>query len=47
MCARSRPRFCAGGRHLVFLNTRGARLSRVGFWKLLKEYGARAACLTR
>ncbi len=26
----------------LFLNARGARLSRVGFWKLLKEYGTRA-----
>jgi len=26
----------------LFLNARGARLSRVGFWKLLKTYGARA-----
>ena len=26
----------------LFLNSRGSRLSRVGFWKLLKAYGARA-----
>ena len=27
---------------LVFLNHRGARMSRVGFWKVLKAYGRRA-----
>ena len=30
----------AGGR--VFVNARGGALSRVGFWKVLKEYGIRA-----
>jgi len=27
---------------LVFLNHRGAKMSRVGFWKVLKDYGRRA-----
>jgi len=26
----------------IFLNSRGGKLSRVGFWKLLKEYGRKA-----
>ncbi len=26
----------------VFLNARGGKLSRVGFWKVLKQYGKRA-----
>jgi integrase/recombinase XerD len=26
----------------IFLNSRGAKLSRVGFWKLLKQYGRKA-----
>jgi integrase/recombinase XerD len=31
-----------GDGDLVFLNARGGRLSRVGFWKILKQYGRRA-----
>jgi integrase/recombinase XerD len=27
---------------LLFVNARGSRLSRVGFWKILKQYGRRA-----
>jgi integrase/recombinase XerD len=34
----------AEGRHLtVFVNKNGARLSRVGFWMLIKKYGLKAA----
>jgi integrase/recombinase XerD len=39
----ARPRFIRGRQSpWLFVNTRGARLSRVGFWKILKAYGARA-----
>ena len=32
----------------LFLNARGGPLSRVGFWKILKQHGARgAACRAR
>ncbi len=39
-----RPQFLRGGRRSprLFLNARGGALSRVGFWKILKTYGARA-----
>jgi integrase/recombinase XerD len=36
-----RPRRGAEG-DLLFVNARGSRLSRVGFWKILKRYGRRA-----
>ncbi|MBI4487356.1 MAG: site-specific tyrosine recombinase XerD [Acidobacteria bacterium] len=39
-----RPQFLRGGRPSarLFLIARGGALSRVGFWKILKTYGARA-----
>jgi integrase/recombinase XerD len=43
--ARGRPVLCARARHdLVFANARGGRLSRMGFWKILRGH-ARAAGL--
>ncbi len=45
---RSRPTFVKGADEpLLFLNRRGGRLSRVGFWKLLVRYGRRAAIASR
>ena len=38
----SRPRLAASGSRWLFVNARGTPLSRVGFWKLLKEYGIKA-----
>ena len=38
----SRPRLAASGSRWLFVNSRGTPLSRVGFWKLLKEYGIKA-----
>jgi integrase/recombinase XerD len=38
----SRPRLAASGSGWLFVNARGTPLSRVGFWKLLKEYGIKA-----
>src|SRR5262249_10290046 len=32
-----------GTRDVLFVNARGGRLSRVGFWKILKRYGRQAA----
>jgi integrase/recombinase XerD len=40
--AESRPRLAAKGSPWLFVNARGTPLSRVGFWKLLKEYGLKA-----
>jgi len=40
--AESRPRLAASGSRWLFVNARGTPLSRVGFWKLLKEYGIKA-----
>ena len=40
--AESRPRLVAKGSPWLFVNARGTPLSRVGFWKLLKEYGIKA-----
>jgi len=36
------PKGSRSGRDVLFLNGRGGRLSRVGFWKILKRYGKRA-----
>jgi integrase/recombinase XerD len=39
----ARPRLVRkGSSPLLFVNVRGGALSRVGFWKILKEYGIRA-----
>jgi integrase/recombinase XerD len=38
----SRPGLAASGSRWLFVNARGTPLSRVGFWKLLKEYGVKA-----
>jgi integrase/recombinase XerD len=37
-----RPRLVKGASPWLFMNARGGPLSRVGFWKLLKEYGVKA-----
>ena len=41
----ARPTLDSGGSHWLFVNVRGGKLSRVGFWKLLKKY-ARSAGLS-
>ena len=38
----ARPRLARRGSPWLFVNARGGPLSRVGFWKLLKEYGVKA-----
>ncbi len=38
----ARPKFVKRGSTWLFVNARGGPLSRVGFWKLLKEYGIKA-----
>ena len=38
----SRPQLVAGRHEVVFVNQRGAPLSRQGFWKIIKGYGLRA-----
>jgi integrase/recombinase XerD len=38
----ARPRLVKRGSQWLFVNARGGPLSRVGFWKLLKEYGLKA-----
>ena len=38
----ARPRLVGGSSPWLFVNARGGALSRVGFWKLLKEYGLKA-----
>ncbi|MGB5294783.1 MAG: site-specific tyrosine recombinase XerD [Thermoanaerobaculia bacterium] len=38
----ARPRLLTGRHETVFVNQRGAPLSRQGFWKILKGYGLRA-----
>ena len=40
--AESRPQLVKAGSPWLFVNARGTPLSRVGFWKLLKEYGLKA-----
>ena len=40
--ADGRPRLAARSSPWLFVNARGGPLSRVGFWKLLKEYGLKA-----
>ena len=40
--AESRPRLAASGSRWLFVNARGTPLSRVGFWKLLRDYGIKA-----
>ena len=37
--AEGRPRLAARSSPWLFVNARGGPLSRVGFWKLLKDYG--------
>jgi integrase/recombinase XerD len=37
-----RPRLARQKHPLLFVNARGGPLSRVGFWKILKEYGLKA-----
>ncbi len=41
--AEARPGLAARSSPWLFVNARGGPLSRVGFWKLLKEYGVKAA----
>jgi integrase/recombinase XerD len=46
--ARGRPVLCARARHdLVFANARGGRLSRMGFWKILRAHARAAGLATR
>ena len=40
--AEARPRLAQSNSPWLFVNARGTPLSRVGFWKLLKEYGVKA-----
>ena len=40
--AGARPKMAARSSPWLFVNARGGPLSRVGFWKLLKEYGLKA-----
>jgi integrase/recombinase XerD len=40
--ARGRPELVKRSSPWLFVNARGGPLSRVGFWKLLKEYGIKA-----
>ena len=40
--AEARPHLVKRQSAWLFVNARGGRLSRVGFWKLLKEYGVKA-----
>ncbi len=41
--AESRPRYArSGSSEYLFLTQRGTRMSRVGFWKLVKKYAAKA-----
>jgi integrase/recombinase XerD len=40
--AEGRPRLIRKSSQWLFVNARGGSLSRVGFWKLLKEYGVKA-----
>jgi integrase/recombinase XerD len=40
--ADARPKLAAKSSPWLFVNARGGPLSRVGFWKLLKEYGLKA-----
>jgi integrase/recombinase XerD len=40
--ADARPQLAKSGSPWLFVNARGTPLSRVGFWKLLKEYGLKA-----
>jgi integrase/recombinase XerD len=44
--AEGRPRLAARSSPWLFVNARGGPLSRVGFWKLLKEYGLKAGLPT-
>jgi integrase/recombinase XerD len=41
--ADARPKLAPKSSPWLFVNARGGPLSRVGFWKLLKEYGLKAA----
>ena len=40
--AEARPKLAPQSSPWLFVNARGGPLSRVGFWKLLKEYGVKA-----
>jgi integrase/recombinase XerD len=40
--ADARPKMAARSSSWLFVNARGGPLSRVGFWKLLKDYGLKA-----
>jgi integrase/recombinase XerD len=40
--AEARPKLVPKSSSWLFVNARGGQLSRVGFWKLLKEYGLKA-----
>ena len=44
--ADARPKFArSGSSEFLFLNHRGQRMSRVGFWKIVKKYAAKAGIL--
>jgi integrase/recombinase XerD len=46
--AEGRPALAGGRPHpWLFVNARGGRLSRIGFWKLLKAYGRAAGLRAR
>jgi integrase/recombinase XerD len=44
--AEGRPKLAQRSSQWLFVNARGTPLSRVGFWKLLKEYGIKAGVST-
>ena len=44
--AEARPQFArSGSSEYLFLNSRGKKMSRVGFWKIIKKYAAKAGIL--